>query len=71
MHMASTFIPTFGRLYGTINVFRATDHDALLKAPELMAIGTEQVFEKAHLILGHGCKSVSHHDRVVAEKGLI
>ena len=28
-HMAAALIPTFGRLYGTLDTFCATDHDGL------------------------------------------
>jgi len=51
--MAAAFKPTFCRLYGTIGASGATDHDALLEAPELMPVGAEQVFEKAHSIWAH------------------
>jgi hypothetical protein len=55
--MAAAFKPTFGRLNGTIGASGATDHDALLEASELMPIGAKQVFEKAHSISAHDCKS--------------
>jgi hypothetical protein len=54
--MAATFKPTFGRLDGTVGAFSAADHDALLEASELMPVGTEQIFEKAHSISAHDCK---------------
>ena len=50
--------PVFGRLDGTVGVFGATDHDALLEASELMTVGAEQVFEKAHSISAHDYKSL-------------
>ena len=50
--------PVFGRLDGTVGVFSATDHDALLEASELMTVGAEQVFEKAHSISAHDYKSL-------------
>ena len=56
--MATAFKPTFGRLDGTVGVFSATDHDALLEASELMTVGAEQVFEKAHSISAHDYKSL-------------
>jgi hypothetical protein len=52
--MAAAFKPPFGRLDGTVGASGATDHDALLEASELMPIGAEQVFEKAHSISAHG-----------------
>jgi hypothetical protein len=52
--MAAAFKPTFRRLDGTIGASGATDHDALLEAPELMPVRAEQVFEKAHSISAHG-----------------
>jgi hypothetical protein len=51
--VATAFKPTFRRLDGTIGASGATDHDALLEASELMPVGTEQVFEKAHSISAH------------------
>jgi|SRR6516164_3147078 len=51
--MAAAFKPTFGRLDGAVSAFSAADHDALLEASELMPVGTEQVFEKAHSISAH------------------
>jgi hypothetical protein len=56
--MAAAFKPTFGRLDGTVNASGATDHDALLEASELMPVGAEQVFEKAHSISAHDYKSL-------------
>jgi hypothetical protein len=56
--MAVTFKPSFGRLDGTVDASGATDHDALLEASELMPVGAEQVFEKAHSISAHDCKSL-------------
>jgi hypothetical protein len=56
--VAAAFKPTsLGRLDGTIGASGATDHDALLEASELMPVGAEQVFEKAHSIPAHDCKS--------------
>jgi hypothetical protein len=57
-HMAAALIPTFGRLYGTLDAFCATDHDGLLKAPGRMTVEAVQIFEKAHSISGHRCKSL-------------
>jgi hypothetical protein len=57
-HMAAALIPTFGRLYGTLDAFCATDHDGLLKAPGRMTVEAEQIFEKAHSISGHRRKSL-------------
>jgi hypothetical protein len=51
--MAAAFEPTFGHLDGTVGAFCAADHDALLEASELMPVGAEQVFEKAHSISAH------------------
>jgi hypothetical protein len=51
--IAATFKPTFSRLDGTVDAFGAADHDALLEASQLMPVGTEQVFEKAHSISAH------------------
>jgi hypothetical protein len=48
--MAEAFKPTFGRLYGPFDASRATDHDTLLQAPELVTIGAQQIFEKADSI---------------------
>jgi hypothetical protein len=56
--MAVTFKPSFGRLDGTVDASGATDHYALLEASELMPVGAEQVFEKAHSISAHDCKSL-------------
>jgi hypothetical protein len=56
-HMAAALIPTFGRLYGTLDTFCATDHDGLLKAPGRMTVEAAQIFEKAHSISGHRRKS--------------
>jgi hypothetical protein len=39
--MAAAFKPTFGRLDGTVDAFGAADHDALLKASELVPVGAE------------------------------
>jgi hypothetical protein len=55
--VAAAFKPALGRLDGTIRASGATDHDALLEASELMPVGAEQVFEKAHSIPDHDCKS--------------
>ena len=58
-HMAVALIPTFGRLYGTLDAFCATDDDGLLKAPGcMMTVEAAQIFEKAHSVSGHGCKSL-------------
>jgi hypothetical protein len=57
-HMAAALIPAFGRLYGTLNASCATDHDGLLKAPGRMTVQAAQIFEKAHSISGHRCKSL-------------
>jgi hypothetical protein len=57
-HMAAALIPTFGRLYGTLDSFCATDHDGQLKAPRRMTVEAAQIFEKAHSISGHRCKSL-------------
>jgi hypothetical protein len=57
-YMAVALIPTFGRLYGTLDTFCATDHDGLLKAPGSMTVQAEQIFEKAHSISGHRRKSL-------------
>jgi hypothetical protein len=51
--MAAAFKPTFGRLDGAVDAFGAADHDALLEASELVPVGAEQVFEKAHSISAH------------------
>jgi hypothetical protein len=51
--MAAAFKPTFRRFDGTIGASGATDHDALLEAPELMPVGAEQVFRKTHSISAH------------------
>ena len=56
--MAAAFQPTFGRFDGTVGTFGAADHDALLEASELMPVGAEQVFEKAHSISAHDYKSL-------------
>jgi hypothetical protein len=56
--MAEAFIPKFGRLYGAVDASRATDHDGLLEAPECMTVEAEKIFEKAHSISAHGCKSL-------------
>jgi hypothetical protein len=56
-HMAvAVLIPALGRRYGTFDAFRATDYDALLKAPVGMTIEAEQIFEKDHSI-SHSCKT--------------
>jgi hypothetical protein len=49
-HMALALKSTFGCLNGPFNASGATDHDALLQAPELMTVRAEQLFEKAHPI---------------------
>jgi hypothetical protein len=54
--MAVALIPTLGRRYGTFDAFRATDYDALLKAPVGMTIEAEQIFEKDHSI-SYSCKT--------------
>jgi hypothetical protein len=56
--MTAALKPTFGRLYGTLDALCATDHDGLLEAPGCMTVEAEQIFEKAHSISGHGCKSL-------------
>jgi hypothetical protein len=61
VHESATWqwrIPTFGRLYGTLDAFCATDHDGLLKAPGRMTVQAAQIFEKAHSISGHRRKSL-------------
>jgi hypothetical protein len=50
-HMALALKSTFGRLNGPFNASGATDHDALLQAPELMTVRAEQIFEKADPIV--------------------
>jgi hypothetical protein len=40
-HLAKALLPTFGCLHRTIDAFRATDHDALLKAPAGMTVRGE------------------------------
>jgi hypothetical protein len=53
-HMAAALIPTFGRLYGTLDAFCATDHDGLLKVPGRMTVQAAY----AHSISGHRRKSL-------------
>jgi hypothetical protein len=50
-HMALALKSTFGCLNGPFNASGATDHDALLQAPELMTVRAEQIFEKTDPIV--------------------
>ena len=45
-HMAVALIPTFGRLYGTLHAFCATDHDGLLKAPGRVTVEAGRFLKK-------------------------
>jgi hypothetical protein len=49
-HMALALKSTFGCLNRPFKASGATDHDALLQAPELMTVRAEQIFEKADSI---------------------
>jgi hypothetical protein len=50
-HMALALKSTFGCLNRPFKASGATDHDALLQAPELMTVRGEQIFEKTDPIV--------------------
>ena len=47
------FIAPFGRLYGTLDAFRAANLEALLGRLEYMSIRAEQMLEKSDQIPAH------------------